>query len=356
MKKTPLHSYHIQRAKMAPFAGFEMPLFYTSALAEVKAVREESGLFDVSHMGAIEVEGEEAESFLDWVSTNQIAGKKVGSATYTVLASKEGGCIDDVMVMKLSDKSFLVVANASNRDQVLGHFQHEAIRFKHVSLHSLFDTHGLLALQGKKAAEVLKKVIPNAASLKKHTLETEKHPEFGPLVISRTGYTGEDGFEILISFKTMQTLWDAILSHQQVIPCGLAARDILRLEMGYALFGHELSPTISPLESVSFWTVKMHKERFLGKEALQKWPTHRAEQGIVLLSKGVMREGYPVFSGEASMGAITSGGFSPTLGKSVGIALLKSKLDIGDRVTIEIRGKKEPAEVVPLPFIHHQAS
>ncbi|CRX37602.1 glycine cleavage system aminomethyltransferase GcvT [Estrella lausannensis] len=356
MNKTPLYSYHIQKAKMAPFAGFEMPLFYTGALAEVKAVREGAGLFDVSHMGVIEIAGEEAESFLDWVSTNQIKGKKTGSATYTVLCSKEGGCIDDVMVMKVSDSNFLVVANASNRDVVLSHFKQEAARFKSVSVHSLFDTHGLLALQGKTAADVLKEIIPGALNLKKHTLANEKHHEFGPLALSRTGYTGEDGFEILISFKTMRSLWDTILSQRQVIPCGLAARDILRLEMGYALFGHELSPTISPLESVSFWTVKMQKERFLGKDALMNWPTSRCEQGIVLSSKGVMREGYAVFKEDTNVGVITSGGFSPTLGKSVGIALLNSKLAIGDRVTIEIRGKKEPGEIVSLPFIHHQAS
>lgn len=356
MKKTPLHSYHMQRAKMAEFAGFEMPLFYNSALEEVKAVREGCGLFDVSHMGVIEVKGSDAEAFLDWVATNQIAGRKEGAAIYTVLASEKGGCIDDVMVLRLSKNLFTIIANASNKEAVAAHFDKEALRFGNVSIEPLFDTRGILAIQGKRAEEVLRDVIHDLPPLKKHTLVEKAESLFGTLVISRTGYTGEDGFEVLVPFDTIESLWNALLSTGKAVPCGLAARDILRLEMGYALFGHELSPTISPLESVSFWTVKMYKERFLGKESLQKWPTHRAEQGIVLLSKGVMREGYPVFTGSSPVGIITSGGFSPTLGKSVAIALLKSKLDIGDLVDVEIRGKKEPAEIVPLPFIHHHAT
>lgn len=349
--RTPLYPYHVQHAKITAFAGYEMPLVYTSALKEALAVREKAGLFDVSHMGPIEVQGVKAEEFLDYAATNIIAGKDEGTATYTTLADNDGGCIDDVMVMRVTKTRFIVVSNAANKEKVHTHFIKEAKAFEGTSIFPLYQKAGFLALQGKGAESL---IMPEAAGLQKHSLLTFIHPRFGELLISRTGYTGEDGFEILVKNELMLPLWEEILANANIAPCGLAARDILRMEMGYALYGHELSAEISPIESVSHWTVKLNKEgNFIGKEALLKKSTekHRVQQGIILEGKGVIREGFSVKKGDAIVGKITSGGFSPTLNNSIGIALLDEKLALGQEVFIDIRGRQEPARIVKMPFI-----
>jgi len=342
---TPIFPFHKEHAKLMEFAGYEMPLFYTSAIQEAKAVRTRAGLFDVSHMGPIEVLGRDAEQFLDFLATNHIAGKPDGSATYTVLASETGGCIDDVMVMRLSKNRFIVVANAANKEKVLAHFTKEAHAFEHVTIVPLYKKAGLIALQGKEAANA---IIPEARDLKKHMLASFFDQRFGELIISRTGYTGEDGFEILIDNEIMLSFWQELLAkNKNLVPCGLGARDILRLEMGYALYGHELSEDISPLESVSAWTVKLDKPNFFGKETLMKRPHTRVQQGVILKGQGILREGFLV----GELGTLTSGGFSPTLNASIGIALLENKLPVGETVSINIRGREEPAEIVKIPFI-----
>lgn len=352
--KTPLYSYHQKHAKITEFASYEMPLYYTSALQETECVRKKAGLFDVSHMGVIEVLGKDAESFLDYVSTNQIAGKNDNAAIYSPLASKSGGCVDDVMIMRLNKTRFLVVTNAVNKEKVLDHFN-DTKTLEKITIVPLFLKSGFLALQGKEASKAIAFLAPDALHLQKHTLSSFFHARFGELIISRTGYTGEDGFEILVQNEFMEDLWQEILLRNKfVAPCGLAARDILRLEMGYALYGHELSEAIGPIESVSHWAVKLAKERFIGKEALAKkaLEPHRVEQGVVLQGKGVMREGFNVLKSDRIIGKLTSGGFSPTLNRSIGIALLDEKQPPLQELFIDIRGRKEPVLIEKMPFIH----
>lgn len=269
--KTGLYARHVALgAKIVEFAGWQMPLQYQGILAEHHAVRQAVGLFDVSHMGRIKVSGPDAERLLEYVSTNRISGKPAGSATYTVWCYPHGGSVDDVIVFKVDDAHFFVIVNAANRDKDLIHLitQSELQRCD-VKIEERFSGAGILALQGPAAEPLLARFIPQVTTLKAmHFLSLSDREEH---YVSRTGYTGAGGFEIYASETRILEWWDKFLDkgkEYHLQPAGLGARDTLRLEMGFALYGHELSDTISPIESVSSWTVKWNKPDFLGKEAL----------------------------------------------------------------------------------------
>lgn len=356
--RPPLYEMHSRLgAKIVDFSGWEMPIQYQQGiLAEHEAVRKQVGLFDVSHMGRLLIEGNEAEKFLDYLSTNQIQGKGNTTATYAVWANEAGGCVDDVIIYKENETHFFVIVNAGNRDKDLAHVMKYAKHFD-VTVTSRYHDEGILALQGPNALVLIEECFPEAASLKPfHFMRIDFEGQ--PIIISRTGYTGEKGVEIYTPIPFLETLWEQLLTSGKkygIQPIGLGARDTLRLEMGYALYGHELSETIAPIESVSAWTIKWDKTDFLGKATLEKMrnsKAHRHAYGAILTDKGIAREGYPVYKDDEIIGKVTSGGYAPSLNQSVALILVEDELKVGDHIFIEIRNKKCTATIVKLPFYH----
>ncbi|MBA3721844.1 MAG: glycine cleavage system aminomethyltransferase GcvT [Parachlamydiaceae bacterium] len=354
--KTALYDRHCALgAKMVPFAGWEMPVQYKGVIAEHNAVREAVGLFDVSHMGRILVEGEDAETFLNTLSTNQIAGKDNGTATYTVWCHEEGGCVDDVIIYRKDSNHFFVIVNAGNRQKDLDHLLRFKASFK-ITIKDRFEEDGILSLQGPLAEGLLSQFYPEVKLIKPmHFLTVSDKGR--DLVISRTGYTGAGGYELYASNDLIVEWWDRLLKEGMkfgIEPIGLGARDTLRLEMGFALYGHEINDTISPNESVANWTIKWEKEEFVGKTSIQKLetsPQKRHEYGIKLIERGIAREGYPVFQKEVQIGHVTSGTFSPTLNEAIAIIIVDVPLQIGDNIDVHIRQKPCQAQVVKIPFI-----
>jgi aminomethyltransferase len=353
---TPLFDKHrMLGAKFVEFAGWKMPLQYKGTLKEHLAVRSNAGIFDVSHMGRIEVIGNGAEQFLDYLSTNLIEGKPDFSATYTVWANELGGCLDDLIVYKQNSSHFFIVANASNRQKDLDHLIKYAINFD-VKIVEKFSTEGILAIQGPKAIKIAKVIFPDAPQI--HSMQFSFANYKGQnIILSGTGYTGAGGLEIYAPQSTIVELWDLFLKEGQsegIQPAGLGARDTLRLEMGYALYGHELNESISPNETVSHWTVRWKKKDFLGKtrmSELQKSPLKRSEYGIILCDKGIAREGQDVYRKNQLIGKVTSGSFSPCLNTSIAIILVNRTLENGDLIELQIRQNRIKAEVASLPFL-----
>lgn len=349
---TALYDKHVALgAKLTSFSGWEMPLHYPQGiLHEHHIVRTAAGLFDVSHMGRISITGPDAEEFLEHLTTNRILGKAPLSTTYTVLTNASGGAIDDSIVYKIEDDRFFIVANANNREMDYAHLQKES-RLYEVILLRCYQNEGILALQGPLAKECAMRLFPEIAALKPHRfLLTSWKGE--PLIISETGYTGAGGCEFFAPFSILAPLWDELL-HAGAEPVGLGARDLLRLEMGYALYGHELSESIAPTESVAAWTVKWDKE-FLGKDKLLELENSgkkRHAYGAILKDKGIAREGFYVFKGEQQIGKVTSGSYSPSLEKSIALILVSQFLNPGELIEIQIRDKRVPAEIAHLPFL-----
>ncbi len=344
MTKTALYSAHkALGAKIVDFHGWEMPLQYTGILEEHKAVREAVGVFDVSHMGRIEISGPEAEQFIDRLTTNVITGKKEQQAIYSVLCRKDGTSIDDVIVLRHSPVSCSVVSNASNRERV---FQHISSLAKKVIVTPSYMQEGILAVQGPQSLSIVEEYFPELKDIPSMRCLKLKQG-----ILSRTGYTGEKGIELFASFEEIERFWKWLMS-KGVKPVGLGARDTLRLEKGYALYGHELSDTIAPTESVSAWAVKLQKETFLGKEALIELEKKKRHQyGVVLEDPGIARAECKVFKGEEPIGVVTSGTFSPSLKKSICIVMVTPELAVGDIINIHIRDKPCRAHIVQLPFL-----
>lgn len=354
MSKTLLYDRHVALgAKMTSFAGWEMPVFYSGIIKEHFTVRQGVGLFDISHMGMVKVEGEEAERFLNFLSTNQIAGKPNGAAIYTGWCQEDGGCVDDVMIYKRNPTSFFVIVNASNRQQDLDHMRQYGSAYQ-VEIQDCYADQGILALQGPLAETLLATLIPEVKILKPMRFLEVKEPS---LIISRTGYTGAGGFELYAHQAIIAEWWDRLLQAGAafgIAPVGLGARDTLRLEMGYALYGHEISSTITPIESVAAWTVKLDKAHFLGKQALEeleKKGTKRHAYGMRLMDPGIAREGSLIFKNGQQIGRVTSGSFSPTLNQAIALIVVETPLEIGEEIEVEIRQHRNRAQIVPIPFI-----
>jgi len=356
MKKTLLSTEHRDLgAKMVDFCGWEMPLYYQGILLEHRIVRENVGIFDISHMGRILITGPDAESFLEYLSTNQLTEKPFGTAIYSVLMTDSGGALDDVVLYKESPEHYFAVVNCVNRQKDLEHFKREAETFR-VTIQERYAEEGILAIQGAHAISLVSKVFPNAASLASMHFISLLYDD-QPLVLSRTGYTGSEGFEIYASQQSIRALWHLFLKEGipfGIAPIGLGARDTLRLEMGYALYGHELSEEIAPSESVAAWTIHWEKKAFLGKSALlalEHSPHKRTECGIVLKEPVIARTGHEVFKQREKMGIVTSGAYSPTLNVPIALILIRGDLKRGEEVEVQIRQKYYPAVVVKLPFI-----
>ncbi|MDD2485859.1 MAG: glycine cleavage system aminomethyltransferase GcvT [bacterium] len=361
LRKTPLNGMH-KEARLVDYAGWEMPVYYSGILEEHMAVRQMAGMFDVSHMAKIMVEGPEAIDLLQLCLTNNIALIAPGRAIYSLMCNPQGGVIDDLIVYRFSDESYMVVANAVNEQSVYywlkGHLPD-----KGVSLRNLTDNYALIALQGPIAAKILKPLMSEDPADMKYFDLAFVNLLGRPCVITRTGYTGEDGFELFLhrsewSIEQIEDLWEH-LAAGGAKPCGLGARDNLRIEAGYPLYGHELSETINPLQAGMGWAVKFNKGDFIGRAALEcEDRTEPVELlvGFKMLERSVPRQGYPIFSGEEQVGHVTSGAYSPIRKEDIGMAyVLEPYASAGIRLEAQVRQRRLPLEIMPKPFIEIKA-
>ena len=351
MNKTSLHADHLALgAKMGPFAGWDMPLQYAGVKNEVLAVRENAGMFDVSHMGEFWVKGPEATSFVDYLITNDFANAPVGKAVYSPLCREDGTVIDDLIAYKLASDNVLICVNASNIEKDWNWIAAKAAGFK-IDLSNHSDETSLIAVQGPKTLEILKQLTFVINDIPTYGVAHVKS-SFGEVILARTGYTGEDGFEIFCDHNQACQIWRA-LNQAGVAPCGLAARDVLRLEACYPLYGHELSDNWNPIDAGLKWTVKLTKENFIGKASLiEAKPKYKLIK--LVLERGIPREGYELLNAkEELIGHITSGSMSVMLGKGVALALCKTEVapKEGEVVQVKIRNQNYAASVVKDSFL-----
>ena len=355
MPQTPLHAEHARLgASFTDFGGWEMPVRYTSDLAEHQAVREAAGLFDISHMAEIFISGPEAASFLDYALVIKSSAIAVGRAKYALICSEEGGIIDDLIVYRLEENEFLVIANAGNRDAVVADLKERAETKGFNGVEDKSDDFALLAVQGPKATELLQKLVDtDLAPLPYYSIATGNIDGVAGY-LCRTGYTGEDGFEVLVPSSSSVQIFNALLN-TGITACGLAARDTLRLEAGMPLYGHELNLEVNPFEAGFGRVVKLERaEDFVGKQALTALSTKEQNKVLVGLTgegKRAARAEYKIYDGETEIGEITSGALSPTLGYPVAMGYVsKSNSELGSEVSVDIRGTRLPMTVVKLPF------
>ncbi|WP_347241294.1 glycine cleavage system aminomethyltransferase GcvT [Thermus sp.] len=346
MRKTPLYQAHLNLgARMVDFAGYLLPLQYTSILEEHLSVRRGAGLFDVSHMGEFLVRGEDALAFLQWATANDAARLKVGRAQYSMLPNARGGVVDDIYLYRLGEEEYLMVVNAANIAKDLAHLQGLAKGFR-VELLDLSEKTALLALQGPKAASLLQGLTDLDLSQKRKNDVFPARVAGRPARLARTGYTGEDGFELFLAPEDAEPVFLALLE-AGATPCGLGARDTLRLEAGFPLYGHELTEETNLLCTPWSWVVKREKD-FLGKEAMLGQACQERLVGLVL-EAGVPREGYRVLSEGRPVGRVTSGGYSPLLEKGIALAYVEEGAE--GSFAVEVRGRAVPALLSPLPFV-----
>jgi aminomethyltransferase len=349
-QRTSLYQKHVDlKAKIVDFAGWDMPVQYTSVKEEVLAVRHKVGVFDVSHMGEFFAEGPDAVKFIDYLVTNNIAEAPMGKAIYSPLCRENGTVIDDLIVYKLAPERIMICVNASNIDKDFNWMKSHAAKFN-VRFTNHSPEFSLLALQGPETEKVLKSLIKEMPPMEYYSVwEGEWHGQ--TVILARTGYTGEDGFEIFGKHSTIAHMWDEFMK-LGVTPCGLAARDVLRLEVCYPLYGHELNDEITPLDAALGWTVKMAKPLFIGKEALTGYKP-RFKLVKLLVEKGIPREGYSVCDAEgAVIGTVTSGTLSVVLNQGVALARIQAdKAVAGQNYFIDIRQKKYAATITTKPFV-----
>ncbi|UCE17858.1 MAG: glycine cleavage system aminomethyltransferase GcvT [Gemmatimonadota bacterium] len=356
IKKTALFNIHENLgAKIVPFAGYFMPVYYTSIIDEHRRVRSTVGLFDVSHMGEFEIKGHDALAFVQRVTTNDAADLKVNQVQYSVMCYPDGGIVDDLLVYRLEDH-YLFVVNAANLDKDFSWLQ-DNLRGA-VQLENKSDATTLLALQGPQAETVLSPLVEVDLCRKLGYYYCQPGSVIGhPALISRTGYTGEDGFEIYCAPRAGVALWEALMEsgrRYDIQPIGLGARDTLRLEMKYALYGNDIDQTTNPLEAGLGWVVKFDKDDFIGKEALlkvQKEKLKRRLVGFETDGKIFPRKGMNIHKEESEIGTVTSGTFSPSLEKGIGLGYVSTPhTKVGTEIGLDIRGKRVGARVVKTPF------
>ena len=361
-KKTHLYNFHKQNAKMTLFAGFEMPLWYKGIIPEHLAVRNSVGIFDITHMGRAIITGPEAEKFLNYVSTNDVSKLTPLSAQYSTLCNEKGGIKDDFVVSRLEKDKFLMVYNASNRAKDYEWLTLHAKKFD-VKVEDASDNIAMFAVQGPKAEETLQKIsTEDLSQIGRFKCGWTKLADI-QVFLSRTGYTGEDGFEIFVWNSPISNpekavkVWNSILEAGRefgIQPCGLGARDTLRLEAGMCLYGNDINEDTTPLEARISFVVKFDKDEFIGKEALLKQKEEglkRRRSGIKMLERGIPRRGYGIYKNGEKIGEITSGTFSPFLENGIGMGYVKIEYDNeGEKVTVDIRGKQLKAEIIKLPF------
>ena len=357
-KQTFLHDKHVALgARMVDFAGWDMPVQYSSIIDEHKTVREAVGLFDVSHMGEVIVYGEDALPYLNKLVPQDVTKLVDSKAVYCQLTNKQGGIIDDLIIYKLEDKKYLIIANASRIDEDLNWMVRNKCGFD-VSIVNESHNYSLLAVQGPKACELIKKLgvneLPPFFSIKRGELFNIN------LWISRTGYTGEDGVEIMVRNEFSEYLWDKLLDAGKefgIKPIGLGARDTLRLEAALHLYGNDLDENTTPIEAGLAWSVCKNKtEDYNGKARIEEQLKNGVEKkliGLKMLDKSIARHGYDVFYNNEKIGVITSGGISPIRGDNIALAYIKNldNLAVGSTIQVSIREKLHDAEIVKRPFV-----
>lgn len=358
LKRTPLFDvYANYGGKTIDFGGWELPVQFSSIKAEHEAVRTKAGLFDVSHMGEIILTGTDSEEYLQKLMTNNVSKLVNGQAQYTAMCYKDGGIVDDLLIYKIEDNHYLLVVNAGNIEKDFNWMQENITG--DVTLVNKSEDYGLLALQGPLAQVILQKLTTkNLDEIGFFRFANNVDVVGKDVIISRTGYTGEDGFEIYASANDVTELWSSILEagkEEGIIPCGLGARDTLRFEACLPLYGQELTKDITPLEANIGFVVKLNKDQdFNGKAILLEQKENgvpRKSIGIEMIDKGIPRTGYPVFVDNKQIGHVTSGTQSPTLKKNIGLALIDTTFaELGQEVEIEIRNKRLKAITVATPF------
>jgi aminomethyltransferase len=357
LKRTPLYEQHVALgARIVEFSGFEMPVQYSSILDEHRAVRTHAGLFDVSHMGEFKVEGPDALAFLQHLVPNDVSRLADYQALYTQLCLPDGGTIDDLIIYHLAENHYMLVVNAGNIDKDFAWVEEQSRNFD-VQVVNQSDATALLALQGPEAQTILQ-------TLTEENLSGIRYYHFKPgvvdgvnCIISRTGYTGEDGFELYCASVDVVKLWNDLLAagkDRGLLAAGLGARDTLRLEASYCLYDHELNEQTNPLEAGLGWTVKLNKGDFIGHDALVKFKEEGLKRkliGIEMIERGIPRGGYAIYDNEHRIGTLTSGAPAPTLNKNIGMGYIDvADAIVGKTVQIDIRGKRTAAQIVALPF------
>ena len=354
--KTPLYDVHAaEGGKIVPFAGYLLPVQYkTGVIQEHMAVRTACGLFDVSHMGEVVLTGPGALASLNHLMTNDFTSMTIGRVRYSVMCNENGGCVDDLVVYKFGEESYLVVVNAANRHKDVAHMK--ANLLPDTKLEDISDSAAQLALQGPKAPAILAKLLPQESIPQKYYTAVRDADLNGmQCMISRTGYTGELGYEIYTAAENAPKLWKTLREAGEeygLIPCGLGARDTLRLEAAMPLYGHEMDDEITPLEAGLDFGVKLGKAEFIGRDALLAAGTpSRVRVGLAVTGRGIIREHQPVFVGGEQIGMTTSGTHCPYLGKALAMALVSAEhAAVGTAVEADVRGRRVAAEIVPLPF------
>lgn len=355
IKETPFYKYHIEAgAKMVPFAGYMMPIQYTGITAEHLAVRNNVGLFDLSHMGEFELSGPGALGFLQKMTTNDVSTIKLGQIQYTCLCYEDGGIVDDLLIYHLGDR-YLLVVNAANIEKDLEWLQSHLNN--DVKLRNLSDSYGLLAVQGPNAQKVMDTI--SSYDFESMPYYQSAVTEIGghSILFSRTGYTGEDGFELYIQPEACDDVWKIIVEagkKLEMLLIGLGARDSLRLEMKMTLYGNDINQTTTPIEGSLSWVVKLDKGEFIGKNVLEKQKNEKPTRRLICLElegRAFPRTGYDLVFEDEVVGKVTSGTFSPSLNKPIALGYLPLSLTkIGNTVNVKIRNKLFPAHVVKPPF------
>ena len=358
MLNTPLNDEHLKLgASFTDFGGWNMPVRYGSDLDEHHAVRNQCGLFDISHMAEIRVQGSDAARFLDFATISKLSELENGRAKYTLIVNHQGKAIDDLIVYRIGEDEFLVVANASNRHAVVVALLERAEGFADLEVLDESDGWALLALQGPKAAEVLEGLCAKELSSAKYYSILGASIQGVEVLLARTGYTGEDGFEIFVPEQDAVEIWQLLVSQSEVTPCGLACRDTLRLEAGMPLYGHELNLETTPFEANLGKVIRFDKGGFVGREALEELSGQTPETKLYGLKgegRRAARAEYEIYlpQGVDPIGQVSSGALSPTLGYPIAMAFLDGnlKLEVGSKLEADVRGTRVPYEVVELPF------
>ncbi len=354
--KTPLYDVHVEEGgKIVPFAGYLLPVQYqTGVIKEHMAVREACGLFDVSHMGEITFKGPTALDTLNHLLTNDFTNMPIGKVRYSVMCNEKGGCVDDLIVYKFAEDYYFVVVNASNRHKDFEHMKKYVL--EGTEIEDISDSLAQVALQGPKAYDIIKKLLPeDSIPMKYYTAIEEVCINDMKCMISYTGYTGEAGYEIYTAKENAVKLWKTLREAGEefgLIPCGLGARDTLRLEAAMPLYGHEMDEEISPLETGLDFGVKMNKDDFIGKQALEeRGQPQICRVGLQVIDRGILREHQDIFVGDKLIGHTTSGTMCPYIDKAVAMALINKEFkELGTVVEVDVRGRRVKAEVIELPF------
>jgi len=357
MKRTPFYEFHKNAgAKIVPFAGYEMPVLYAGIMEEHKAVRNTVGVFDVSHMGEFYAKGPNALSFLQSITINDVSKLTPGKAQYSAMCFDDGGIVDDLLIYMLAEQSYMIVVNASNIEKDWEWMKKHCpsgVMFENKS-----DDTALLAIQGPRSLETMKKLTSADLSAIPYYHFVEGTVVGIEMIISRTGYTGELGFEIYFSNAHAEKIWNAIFDAGKefgIVPIGLGARDTLRLEMGYCLYGNDIDQTTNPIEANLGWITKLNKGEFVAKSILEKTKADGPKRklvGMMLNEKAVPRHGYALLVNGKNIGVVTSGTFSPSLEKGIAMGYVDiPHTEVGSKIAIDVRGKMIDATVVALPFL-----